>query len=40
MHVGDFAMAETVKMAEGELGCTVVIEDDVGDSGQVEMAAD
>lgn len=40
VHVGNLAVAEAVEVAEGQLGCAVVIENDVGDSGEVEMAAD
>ena len=40
MHVGDLAMAEPIEVAKGKLGGAVMIEDDVGDSGECGVTGD
>ena len=40
VHVGDLAVAEVVEVAQRELCCSVVIENNVGDSGDMGVAAD
>ena len=37
---GDLAVAELVQMAEGEVRGALVVEDDVGDAGQLGVAGD